>query len=108
MYVCVCGTEGVTHKFVNRDFIGWFIRNSQCVCAIVCNACTLLYPVFEVCRLFRPTCSFYRVLDPFVLDPFVLDPFVLEPFVLDPFILSQIQRGPFKYLYPVTQLSASQ
>jgi hypothetical protein len=104
MYICSCMcvcVEGVTHKFVNRDFIGWFIRNSQCVCAmcaIVCNCVQCVHPTpFLKCAAYLDrSCAFYRVLDPFVLDRFVLDPF----------ILSQI-HGFFKYLYPVTQLSAS-
>ena len=85
--MCVCvPVEGVTHKFVNRDFR--LVHSQFAMCVQLC-AMRAPYPVFQVCRLLRPILCFYRVLDPFVLDPFVLDPFVLDPFVLDPFILSQ-------------------
>ena len=62
MYVCVCGTEGVTHKFVNRDFrfqVGSFvIRKMMCV-QCVCNVCAMC--VQCVCNCVSQRCVATRV-----------------------------------------------
>ena len=63
MYICSCIV--CVHRRYRKVWhtnlwivisVGWFIRNSQCVCNVCVQLCAMCapYPVFEMCRLFRP------------------------------------------------------